>query len=411
MSKITNLFFYGLSLVLIFTSCQKSTQTQSQWRGPNRDGIYTEKGLLKVWPENGPELLWSYEEIGNGYGGAVIGDGKIFVNGEIDSASHLFAFDLTGKLLWKAPFGKEFTGSGFSANFPGNRSTPTLVGDLVYVSSGTGRIACFEALTGKEKWSVDMVTDLKGLGNEFGYSESLLVDGNTLYCYPGGPESNVVALDRLTGKPVWTSKALADTVSFCSPLMIHLSTRDVLVTFSIRAIFGLDAKTGQLLWSQKQDTIIYGVQGNTPIYSDGFLYYIGDNNGTVKLKLSEDGSSITEVWRNPKMINGTGGFLIVNGKLYGTSSNQKLLALDTNTGAITDSLRMGRGCTIYADGNLYCYTDKSDVHLISLAEGNMKEISSFKTKQGTKEALAHPSIGEGMLVIRHGKVLMAYKVK
>jgi outer membrane protein assembly factor BamB len=313
-------------------------------------------------------------------------------------------------LIWKSAFGKEFTGSGFSANFPGNRSTPTVYDNLVYVSSGTGGIACFEAQTGKEKWMVNMVNDLHGLANEFGYSESLLVDGDLLFCYPGGPESNVVAMNRFDGKPVWTSKALADTVSFCSPVMIHLPSKDLLVTFSIRAIFALDAKTGELQWSQEQDTVIHGTQGNTPVYSDGFLYYIGDANGTVKLKLSSDGSSFQEVWRNSDLINGYGGFVLVNNKVYGTTSKQKMLALDATTGAITDSVRLSRGCTIYADGNLYCYTDKNEVSMISLDGGKMKIVSNFKCKQGTKEALAHPTIGAGMLIIRHGKALMAYKI-
>jgi outer membrane protein assembly factor BamB len=407
-------FFTTVIVVIIFnlTSCQKQNKNISQWRGPNRDGIYNDQNLLKVWPEAGPELLWSTEELGNGYGSAVVSDGKVFVNGEIDSTSHLFVYDLKGKLLWKAPFGKEFTGSGFSSGFPGNRSTPTVVENLVYVTSGTGRIACFEVQTGKEKWTVDMVTDLHGIDNGFGFSESLLVDGDKLFCYPGGPENNVVAMNRFSGKTEWTSKALGDTVSFCSPLIVQLPAARILITFSTWSIFGLDAKTGELLWSQKQDTVVNGVQANTPVFSDGFLYYVaGDGNGAVKLEITPDGKSFKEIWRNSFFKNVMGGFVIVNGKLYGTASNRKMLAFDTKTGELSDSLTLSRGSTIFADGNLYCYTDKNEVHLISLAESKMKEISSFKCSLGTKEALAHPVIGEGMLLIRHGKALMAYKIK
>jgi outer membrane protein assembly factor BamB len=201
-------------------------------------------------------------------------------------------------------------------------------------------------------------------------------------------------------------------VSFCSPMLVNLPDRDVLVTFSIRAIFGLDAKTGELLWSQKQDSVRNGLQGNTPVYSDGYLYYVaGDGNGAVKLKLSPDGKSYQEIWRNNDFSNVMGGFVIVKDKIYGTSSDQKMLAFDTMTGALADSLRLSRGCTIFADGNLYCYTDKNEVYLISLAGDKMKVISSFKCLQGTKEAFAHPVIGEGMLLIRHGNTLMAYKIR
>ena len=411
MTKSFKSLFFTLLLISSLTSCINKSQNISQWRGPNRDGIYNENNLLKSWPEKGPELLWSTEEIGSGFGSPVIAGERIYVNGEIDSTSHLFAFDLNGKLLWKAPFGKEYTGKGFSSGFPGNRSTPTVVDDLVYVSSGTGIIACFEANSGKEVWTVDMVNDLHGLSNEFGYSESLVVDGNMIFCYPGGPESNVVALNRFHGTPVWTSKALGDTVSFCSPLVIHLPARNILVTFSIRSIFSLDTKTGELLWSQKQDSVESGVHGNTPEFSGGYLYYVsGDGNGAVKLKLSDDGKSFTELWRNKSFKNAIGGFVIVDGKLYGTASNQKMLAFDSGTGELTDSVRVARGSTIFADGNLYCYTDKNEVYLISLEKSKMKIVSSFKCRIGTKEALAHPVIGKGMLLIRHGKAMMAYKI-
>jgi outer membrane protein assembly factor BamB len=409
--KNFKLLFITTVIVINLTSCQKQNKSVSQWRGPNRNGIYNDKNLLKTWPETGPELLWSTEELGNGYGSAVVSNGKVFVNGEIDSTGHLFTFDLKGNLLWKAPFGKEFTGSGFSSGFPGNRSTPTVIDSLVYITSGTGRIACFETKTGKEKWSVDMVADLNGIDNGFGYSESLLVDGDLLYCYPGGPDINVVAMNRYSGKTEWTSRALGDTVSFCSPLMVQLPAAKILVTFSTWSIFGLDAKTGELLWSQKQDSVVNGVQANTPVFYDGYLYYVaGDGNGAVKLELTSDGKSFREIWRNSFFKNTMGGFVIVDSKLYGTASNRKMLAFDTKTGELADSLKLSRGSTIFADGNLYCYTDKNEIHLISLAEGKMKEISSFKCNLGTREALAHPAIGEGMLLIRHGKALMAYKI-
>lgn len=409
--KHLNAILLAIIVIANLSSCTEQKTKVSQWRGTERNGIYNETGLLKSWPETGPELLWSFEGLGNGYGSPVVSNGKVFVNGEIDSTAYLFCFDLKGNILWKSPYGKEYTGSGFSAGFPGGRSTPTIVENLAYVSSGTGKIACFETEKGVEKWSIDMVTDLKGLSNEFGYSESLIVEGDRVYCFPGGPESNVVALNRLTGEIVWTSKALADTVSFCSPTIIASKERKVLVTFSVSYIFGLDVSTGELLWSQKQDSIKYGVQGNTPIYENGFLYYIGDGNGLVKLAVAEDGKSVSEVWRNPGMQNGTGGFVIVDNTIYATSSNQKLLGIDKNTGVLSDSLRIGRACTIYADGHLYCYSDKTEMNLISLENGKIEKISSFKTKPGTKEALAHPAISDGILFVRHGNILLAYNIK
>lgn len=152
-------------VLLVATLCAgifAQAQTVYQWRGPNRNGIYNEPGLLSQWPEKGPQLLWHTDNLGPGYAAPVVTPNKLLVMGVENGNSMLFAFDLKGNLLWKAPNGKEFTGSGYAASFPGARSTPTVVGDLVYATSGLGRIGCFNINTGKEIWAVDMVKDLKG---------------------------------------------------------------------------------------------------------------------------------------------------------------------------------------------------------------------------------------------------------
>ena len=405
----------ALLLFLIASACNRQSQNISQWRGVNRDGIYQEKNLLKTWPEAGPKLLWLTEEIGTGYSSPVIAGEQLFINGETDSVSHLFAFGLNGKLLWKSPNGPEFFGDGYSANFPGSRSAPTVYNDLVYVSSGMGRIACFEAASGKEVWALDMVSDLGGKLNMFGYSESLLVDGKNVYCYPGGTESNVVALDRFTGKVVWTSKAMSDPVSFCSPLIVRLPERNVIVTLSHEYMLGLDASSGELLWSHKEDSVkLEGEHCNTPIYSDGFIYSVSaDNNGNgaYKLELSSDGKSVTELWRNGQVKNAMGGLMKIDGKLYCTSDDKKLKCLDPETGIVVDSISNMRGSIIYADGHLYCYTDNGYINLIKLSESKMEVISKFKIEKGTKEHFAHPVIANGVLYVRHGNALMAHEIK
>jgi outer membrane protein assembly factor BamB len=399
-----------LSQVLIAQS-----QTVAQWRGINRDGIYQEANLLKTWPAEGPQLLWETEAIGHGYGSPVVWNNKLYINGEIDSISHLFAFDLQGNLLWKTPNGPEFIGTDFSAGFPGSRSTPTVYEGKVYISSGLGRMACIDAETGKEIWSKHMVTDLGGALNYFGYCESLVVDGNWLYCFPGGQDANVVCLDRLTGNTVWTSKAMADLVAFTSPMMIKLPSRSLFVTISKNYLFALDAKNGELLWSFKEDSVkMEGQYTNTPLYDNGFIYGVSgvdQGKGAYKLQLSPDGASITEKWVNNKVKNETGGFVKVNNKLYVTTQDKKLKALDIETGAVVDSLRNMRGSLIFADNRFFCYNDNGNVDLIALENNQLKTVSKFKITKGTKEHLAHPVIDKGILYIRHGKVLQAYKVK
>lgn len=400
-----------LIVFLVFFSSSGYTQSVSQWRGINRDGKYDEQYLLKSWPVAGPDLLWACEDIGVGFGSPTITTDEILVTGKIDSVSYTLSLDLKGNIRWKTPNGNEFTGTGYPANFPGPRSTPTVVNDLVYVNSGIGRIACLEKETGKEKWAVDMLHDFNGIMNQHGYAESLLVEENLVYCFPGGPKINVAALDRFTGKTVWTSKVMGDTVSYCSPMVIKFPTRKVLVTFSGHYLVGLDANTGDVLWSQEQAYHEYHQHCNTPIYADGCLYYIaGEGNGAVKLELSPDGSLFKEIWRNSNIKNVFGGFVKINDYLFTPDHDQRIKCLDAKTGTVVDSIRVNKGSLIYADNMLYCYSDNGDVNLIKLTGSKMEITGKFKVTKGTKEHLAHPVINKGSLYIRHGKALMAYNI-
>lgn len=404
-----------LTLILLILNTSSFGQKIAQWRGINRDGIYNEKNLLKTWPEGGPKLLWSVEDIGIGYSSPVIFGDRIYINGEINQLAHLFAFDLSGKLVWKVANGPEFFGEGYSANFPGARSAPTVFEGMVYICSGMGRIACMDAISGKEIWAVNMVADLGGKINMFGYSESLLVDESNVYCYPGGPDSNVVALNRHTGKPVWKSKALGDPVSFCSPIMVRLPERNVLVTISHEYLLGIDAKNGELLWSHKEDAVkLEGEHCNTPVYADGFIYSIsGDENGNgaYKLQLSPDEKSVKEVWRNGAVRNALGGFIKMGNRIYSSSEDKKIKVLDEKTGQIVETLGGLKGNLISADQLLICYTDNGYVNLIKGMGTKLEVVSKFKITKGEKEHFAHPVIANGVLYIRHGNVLMAYQIK
>jgi len=413
MKKLQSILVF---VILLITAHQSIGQKVYQWRGDNRDGIYNENNLMQSWPEKGPELLWFNEEIGQGYAAPVVTNDKLLINGEADSTSYVFAFDLKGKLLWKTANGKEYYGKGFSASFPGSRSTPTVVGDLVYASSGKGRLAGYELATGKEKWAVDMVPELGGIENQFGFAESPLIDGDKVYFMAGGAENNMVALNRFTGKTIWSSKALGDTAAFCSPLLITLAARKVLVTLSTRFVFGVDAQTGELLWSSKtlNDFKFERLHANTPIYADGFIYFTAGEeaaNGAVKLELSADGTSIKEVWRNINVTNAQGGFIKLGNQLFTTTKKKRLVCVDTNTGSVIDSLSANKGSLIYADSKFYCYNETGDVKLIKFENNKFVEISKFKVEKGTKEHFSHPVIANGTMYIRHGKSLMSYDIQ
>ncbi len=396
-----------LLIAFLALSVKISAQTVTQFRGPARDGIYKEANLMKSWPADGPTLLWKATGIGNGYSSPVISGDRIYVTGEIDSIGYLFAFNKSGTLIWKNETGREWM-----ENFTGSRSTPTLVDGLLYVSTGMGNIICFDANNGIKKWSVDMLKDLHGVNVRFGYAEGPLVSDNLVYCSPGGPDTNVVALNRFDGNIIWVSKAMGDSTAYASPLLITLPSRKIIVNFSIHNLIGIDASSGELLWNHPQQGE-RDIQANTSFFENGNIYYItGSGNGAVKLALSEDGLSVTEIWRNEKISDVHGGFVKTGNFIYTSQYRpRRYCSVDVTTGLISDSLKFDKGAIVFADDMLYCYTEKGMVGLVKPDNGKMELVSSFRMPVGTKEFFTIPVISEGVLYLRHADVLLAYDIR
>ena len=331
-----------------------------------------------------------------------------------DGVSTLFAFDLSGNLQWKTPNGKSFVGDGFSARFPGARSTPTVMGDLVYATSGTGRLACFNLNNGEEQWAVDMVSDLKGFMNEFSYAESVVTDDNAVYCFPGGKEISVAKLDRFTGKTIWTSEATGDTTHFVSPILVNLPSRKVFVSASRHYVFGVDCATGELLWKYNIAIRHDGDHANTPVYQAPYLYVVtNDENGkgAIKLELLSDGTGVKEVWTNKEVKNDMGGYILHEKKLFVTTENKYLNTLDQETGTVLDKVRSSFGGLIFTDNKFIVYGTNGDVQLFNYENGKLSQGGLFKVTMGSQEHFSHPVVNGGVLYIRHGEALMAYKIK
>jgi hypothetical protein len=396
------------------TSVYTTLSAQSQWRGPNRDGIYPESNLLKVWPSEGPKMLWSYEGLGIGQGSAAVSKEKLFVTGIPDtlkSEGFLFSFDTTGKLLWKKSYGKDWTGI-----FPGARSTPIVVDDLVYIESGNGSVHCLNALNGEMVWSIDFLKDLQADTVQFGFSESVLIDGDKLYCTPGGKTNNMVALNRFTGKKIWSSPAFGEKATYCSPILVNHNGQRLIVNLTATSIIGLDADNGKMYWRihQFQDNKIHA---NTPVYFDGKLLISSasrkDSSGLVMLQLSPDGKKAEIVWRNKEFTSLMGAFILKDGFMYGGAYLQpKWFCIDLKTGQTKYIAKeLGGGPVIYADGLFYCYAEKDGE--MALADGNPEQfriISKFKVPLGADQHWAHPVIANHKLYIRHNNALMVYDI-
>jgi len=385
------------------------SQEASQWRGKNRDGIYYSTGLLRSWPADGPKLLWHYDNLGDGFGSAtVVSHDRIYIAGTIDSIGSIFAFTPDGELVWSTPYGDEWTES-----YPGTRTSPLVNNGKIYLMSAFGKIVCLSADKGSVLWFVDIIKDYVGRNITWGQTENLLIDGDKLFCTVGGIKDNMIALNKNTGKLIWSNPGNGEVSAYCSPALITLPTRKIVVTMTEKSILGFDAETGTKLWSQDYKNM-YSVHPNTPLYKDGYLYCVsGYGYGGVMLKLSADGTKVNQVWKNAVLDSRIGGTVLLNDRIYGLGDKIKgLHCLDWKTGkeVIFDKFNGKPGNIIAADGLLYTYDEGGEVALVEPTLDRFIKISAFKVPFGTDQHWAHPVIENGRLYVRHGNSLMVYEI-
>lgn len=405
-----------LTIAAVFVSCSERVPEVFEWRGPDRSGVYNETNLLREWPENGPDALWSVDGLGNGYGSPVFTENHFFITGEIDTMAVIWCFDLKGNKVWQTTLGREWMRS-----YPGGRDAPTVVGDLIYIGTGLGDLYCVGRDDGKVKWVKRLAEDFNGVLPLHGYTEAPLVDGDRVFWTPGGVQNNVVALNRFTGDLIWSNQGFGEPQGYNQPKLIRLPARNIVVTFSSYHLMGFDTSTGEMLWYHEQDNLPvekrkpgYGdTHSNTILYEDGFLWYVaGDGNCAVMLQLSEDGTSIAEVWRNKNLSGYMGGIVKLGNFIYGDSQwRPGLRSINAMNGEAVDSLRNGEGATIAADGMIYFYNTRGVVYLIEPEDGMLREVSSFRITEGTKEHFSHPVINRGILYVRRGNSLMAFDIR
>lgn len=246
-------------------------------------------------------------------------------------------------------------------------------------------------------------------------TESLLVDGDQLICTPGGEEFNVVSLNRHSGETIWTSHGFKEQSAYCSPvLVVHNNTR-LVVTMTATSVFGTDADTGEFYWRQEQ---LQGnkIHANSPVYSDGIIYFSSssakENCGLLALKLSDDGKSVKQLWRNENFRNLMGGIIVKDGFIYGGKYRKKeWYTINILSGKETlISEEFDTGVIIFADSLFYCYNEKGQVALVDIKPNKFEIISLFDVPLGTDQHWSHPVINNKHLYIRHGNALMVYDI-
>ncbi len=383
-----------------------------QWRGPDRTGVSQEGGLLKAWPAGGPRRLWLFENAGNGYSGPAIAGGKYFTLGTRGGSDHLLILDAeTGREIRAVKIG-EILDNDWGQ---GSRGSPTVDGDRVYALTGAGDLACVDIAGGKVRWTVSMKS-LGGSTPNWGYAESVLVDGNKVLCTPGGKRGVVAALDKMTGKLLWQSKDLAEPAHYSSivPAVIH-GVRQY-VQRNEKSIFGLAANDGRVLW--QTDFPGRTAMIPTPIVSGNDVYVTAGYGTGCKMVRIEPDNKVTVVYENKNAKNHHGGFVKIGDYLYG-HGDPAWICQDFKTGEeVWSTRKITKGAVTAADGMLYCLEEKTgNVILAEASPAGWSEKGRFTLEPQTKirsprgAIWTHPVIANGKLYLRDQDLIYCYDIK
>ena len=402
--RTTVVFLFAILLIPF----ENYAQLVNHWRGPNRDGHYHETNLLKEWPADGPEILWVYEGLGAGYSSPVLANGKIYVSGMERGQGYVYVLSMDGQLENRIGYGPERPN-----DFPGSRVSPTIAGNLMYMASAFGVLSCIDVHTGNVIWRKDLFSDFDGGNIQWGYTENVVIYGDKVFCSPGGRRHNVVALNRHTGDLIWSSPGRGDLSAYCSPLLFEHGGRKILATHMADNLAGFDANTGELLWHHPFENT-WSVHPNTPIYSDGGIFFFsGYGKGGIKFNLNQDGSRITKTWESTVFDVQLEGAVLHQGYLYGSGQNNRFwFGIDWETGEEKWRGRdLARGSAIMADNKLFIYSERGELALAEPTPEAFNVRSQTRVIHGSEQHWAHPVIQNGILYIRHGNALIAYKVK
>ena len=386
-----------------------------QWRGPNRDGLSTETGLLKQWPTEGPPLLWKATGLGGGFSGVSVVGERIFTLGEQADTNYVLALNRAdGKILWTTKLGK--VGAPGWGGFAGPRGTPTVDGDLVFALAQYGEVICVKAQDGKEVWRKHLTTDFGGPRPEWGFSESPLVDGDQVVFTPGGPKGTLVALNRQTGDWIWQSKEWTDNAHYSSIIIAVIDGVRQYVQLTDKSVAGVAPKDGTVLWKAARKGAVAVIP--TPICADNHVYVTsGYDIGCNLFKVAKgSGFTATEVYANKVMANHHGGVVKLGDYLYGHSDNKGWTCQEFKSGEARwqEKSKLGKGSVLYADGRLYCReeAEKGVVALVEATPAGFVEKGRFAPPDRSgKKSWPHPVIAGGQLYLRDQDVLLCYDVK
>lgn len=417
MSRIHSVVVTGLFLT-VTTTTLAATHNWPQWEGPTRNCWTDETGLLKSWPEGGPKQKWIFRNAGTGYSGPAVVDGVLYTLGTRDGKSCVLAIDAnTGNERWAAPLGAEYENDWGN----GPRCTPTVENGLVYVLDPTGILACIRAKDGSEVWRTSLIDDLGGKLPNWGYCESVLIDGDLLLCTPGGDQGAIAALEKATGKVRWRATEMKDNAHYSSIVKAAIHGQPQYVQLMETRLVGLAPEDGRLLWESPFLGRVAVIP--TPIVHENKVFATaGYGAGCTLVDVS--GENIATVAYDDAarklMKNHHGGVIRIGDYLYGHSEGVGWLCMEFATGkkVWAEKGALGKGAIGYADGMFYCLgEDDGEVVLIDATPDGWNEQGRFtpepvsEIRKDKGKRWTHPVIVDGKLFLRDQDLIYCYDVK
>lgn len=384
-----------------------------QWRGAGRVGHSPDTSILAPWPKSGPKQTWVSKDAGVGYSSFSIVGTRLFTMGARQESEQVICLDATtGKELWATSLGPVYENNWGD----GPRSTPTVDGDHLYALSATGILACLNIKDGTEVWKVDVVKSLGGELQGWGYTESVLIDGDHVICTPGGQQGTMAALDKKTGAVVWQSSKLKGPAQYSSPIRIEVNGQPQYAQLLMNKVVGIAPKDGALLWETSFPGRVAVIP--TLVFHDNSVYATaGYGTGCQMIKL--DGAEPEVVYEEKSITNHHGGVIVVDGKIYGHSDKGGWTCQDFLTGKIEwQDESLGKGTCTYAAGHLICVDENDGTVVLATAKPDKwQEISRFKLAPQTsirkKEGRiwSHPVVVNGRLYLRDQDLIFCYNVQ
>jgi outer membrane protein assembly factor BamB len=387
------------------------------YHGPYRDNRSPDTGLLKRWPEGGPSLLWTASGLGKGYSTVAISDGMVFTAGMVDRQAFVIALGLDGSERWRQANGTSWEAGQampYAAGYAGARSTPTCDQGRVFHLSETGSLSCFAAGDGQVVWHLDLLTTFEAKVPKYGYTESVLIDGDRLVCSPAGSKGAVVCLEKTTGKLLWANTEVPGVAGYTSCQVVGLAGVRQVLGATAKVVFGLDPETGRTLWSVEHGNPRDNNATDPVLWNGQVVASSGYGTGCRLIRLDRGAANLAAetVWATKLLDNHHGGLLVVDGFLYGAGHEAKgWHCLDLQTGQPRWNAP-GKGSLTWAEGLLYCLEERGTMTLVEPSPEGRRELGSFSLPRGGEGLYwAHPVVCGGRLYVRHAERLFAYDVR